>query len=121
MLLFEHWKRENVNMKKFLQEIERLRTEATPREIKFLSVIERLRTDREKWKEDWLKLQTQVNEQGEKIERLNAYVEEWKTRYETARQAHEEGRAEIGKLQTDLNDARAIIARFMLIAKEALD
>jgi hypothetical protein len=38
----------------------------------------------------------------EEIERLNAYVEEWKRRYETARLAHEESREEIERLKIDV-------------------
>jgi chromosome segregation ATPase len=44
----------------------------------------------------------------QEIERLNAYVEEWKRRYETARLAHEEGRAEIERLNIRIRqDAEA--------------
>jgi chromosome segregation ATPase len=42
------------------------------------------------------------------IKRLNAYVEEWKQRYETARLAHEEGRVEIERLNIRIRqDAEA--------------
>jgi predicted RNase H-like nuclease (RuvC/YqgF family) len=44
------------------------------------------------------------------IERLEARIEEWKQRYETARLAHEEGRAEIERLRTDKDQLIAIAA-----------
>jgi hypothetical protein len=79
---------------KILQEIRRLRdlTDSMGQDnIKYLQEIERL-TERGMEAEAWC---DQLNAE---IRRLQAYVEEWKIRYETARLAHEEGREEIRRL-----------------------
>jgi chromosome segregation ATPase len=65
----------------------------TPREIKILQEVERLRDLADSMGQDNIRYL-------QEIQRLEAYVEEWKMRYETARLAHEEGRRAIERLQS---------------------
>lgn len=59
-------------------------------------------------------------EAANEIERLLAYVEEWKRRYETARQAHEEGRDEIERLRAVLANISGAYAHDPACTPEAL-
>jgi chromosome segregation ATPase len=63
----------------------------TPKEIKLLQEIQRLRDLADSMGQDNIRYL-------QEIDGLQAYVKEWKMRYETARLAHEEGRAEIEQL-----------------------